>query len=59
MVVMLLSRQYKKTLKMPTENPTATLEHLKRKIQTLLTDIGGEYYFNKIRILNLQQSSHK
>ena len=34
---------------MPTENPTATLEHLKRKIQTLLTDIGGEYYFNKIR----------
>ena len=27
----------------PTENPTPTLEDFKRKRQTLLTDIGGEW----------------
>ena len=46
---MLLSQQYIRTLKMPTENPTPTLEHFKIKGQTLLTDNGGKYYYNKIR----------
>ena len=49
MVAMLLSQQYIRTLKMPTENPTPTLEHFKIKGQTLLTDNGCKYYYNKIR----------
>ena len=32
----------------PTENPTPNLEYFKRKYQTLLTDIGGEWYLNNM-----------
>ena len=37
-----LSREDERTLKIPTEKPTPTLEYFKRKHQTLFTDIGGE-----------------
>ena len=34
---------------MPNLKPTTKPEYLKRKRQILLTDIGGEWYVNKMR----------
>ena len=46
---MTIKRTQKKSLKIPTEIPTSTVEYFKRKPQTLLTDIGGYWYLNTSR----------
>ena len=48
-VVVTIKRISKKSKKIPTEKPTPTLEDFKIKRQTILTDIGGEWYLNIMR----------
>ena len=46
-VVVPIKRRRKNSLKIPTEISTPTPGDFKRKSQTVLTDIGGEWYLNK------------
>ena len=43
-----IKRRRNKSLKKSTENPTPTLEYSKRKYQTLLNNIGGEWHLNNM-----------
>ena len=45
-VVVPIKRRRKNSLKIPTEISTPTPGDFKRKSQTVLTDIGGEWYLN-------------
>ena len=45
---MLVNKKLKNCKKIPTEKPTPALEYFKSKRQTLLTDIGGEWYLNSM-----------